>query len=222
MPRHRAPDLGRAVAHQKLGDIFRQVGRNEEAHQAICIRAELAHATCLPEAPQDPAIRDCLARSHAGLGELCLNADRTKEAVEHFRQAVLLAEKSASDNPDQAQARASLLEAYFRLGPSLRLRPRPGFRARRGSARWKASPSSGSRTSQRTFWPETSSRPATARSPICGSSTGDDVAARRRIREGRRSGPRAASGRAGQFGREAASGAGTRRPGDDAVAARPA
>ena len=110
-----APDVGRAVAHQKLGDIFRQVGRNEDARRQFAFAQQLAERLS-SERPQDPEIRDCLARAHAGLGELSLNADQTKEAVEHFRQSVLLAEKSAVHNADQAQARASLLEAYFRLG----------------------------------------------------------------------------------------------------------
>ena len=66
--------------------------------------------------PGDPAIRECLARSHAGLGELCLNADQTKEAIGHLKEVVALAEESAQANGDQDLARAMLLEAYFRLG----------------------------------------------------------------------------------------------------------
>ncbi len=37
-----APDLGRAVAHQKLGDIFRQIGRNDEAQRQYDFSRELA------------------------------------------------------------------------------------------------------------------------------------------------------------------------------------
>jgi tetratricopeptide (TPR) repeat protein len=110
-----APDLGRAVAHQKLGDIFRQVGRNPEAGRQYGFARELADRLASGK-PHDPEIRECLARSHTGLGELSLNANRTKEAVEHFRQAVLLTEQPALEDPDKAQARAALLEAYFRLG----------------------------------------------------------------------------------------------------------
>ena len=45
-----------------------------------------------------------------------MNADNTKEAVQHCQQVVRLAEKSAEFNPDRDQARAATLEAYFRLG----------------------------------------------------------------------------------------------------------
>jgi eukaryotic-like serine/threonine-protein kinase len=110
-----APDLSRAVAHQKLGDIFRQVGRNDDASRQYEFSRDVAARLALA-APQDRAIAQCLARSHAGLAELCLNADRAKDAVEHCMQVVLLAGKDAEINPDRAQSRAALLEAYFRLG----------------------------------------------------------------------------------------------------------
>ena len=110
-----APDLGRAVAHQKLGDIFHQIGRNEEAQRQFGFSLELA-ARLAGQSPRDPAIRDCLARSHAGLGEICLNIDRTKDAIRHFHEVVRLAEGDPLDNRDTARARATLLEAYFRLG----------------------------------------------------------------------------------------------------------
>jgi serine/threonine protein kinase len=110
-----APDLGRAVAHQKLGDIFHQIGRNDEAQRQYEFSRELA-GRLASGSPGDPAIRDCLARSHAGLGEICLNINRTKDAIQHLHEVVLLAEGAAVDNRDTAQARATLLEAYFRLG----------------------------------------------------------------------------------------------------------
>jgi serine/threonine protein kinase len=110
-----APDLSRAVAHQKLGDIFRQVGRNDEATRQYELSQQVADRLAVT-APEDRAIALCLARSHAGLAELCLNADRPKKAVEHCTQVVRLAEKDGLINPERSQARASLLEAYFRLG----------------------------------------------------------------------------------------------------------
>ncbi len=110
-----APDLSRAAAHQKLGDILRQVGRTDEAlrqyEYSRSLSTQLAAA-----APGDLATAQCLARSHAGLAELSLNADKPKEAVEHCLQVVLLAEKTAESNPDKTQARAAMIEAYFRLG----------------------------------------------------------------------------------------------------------
>ena len=110
-----APDSSRAVAHQKLGDIFRQVGRNGEAFEQYKKSRDLAQRLAV-SSPEDRAIAHCLARSHAGLAELCLNDDRVKDAIEHCMQAVLLAEKDARVNPDQGQGRVALLEAYFKLG----------------------------------------------------------------------------------------------------------
>ncbi len=110
-----APDLSRAAAHQKLGDILRQVGRADEALRQYEYSRNLA-TQLAAAAPRDLATAQCLARSHAGLAELSLTADKPKEAVEHCLQVVLLAEKTAASNPDQAQARAATIEAYFRLG----------------------------------------------------------------------------------------------------------
>ncbi len=110
-----APDLGRAVAHQKLGDLFRQVGRNDNALEQYISSRDLA-GQLAANSPRDPAIAECLERSHTGLGELCLNADQTKDAVQHFLKVVLLVEQFAASNPDRSKARATLLEAYFRLG----------------------------------------------------------------------------------------------------------
>jgi serine/threonine protein kinase len=110
-----APDSSRAVAHQKLGDIFRQVGRNDDALRQYEFSRDLALKLALTS-PEDRAIALCLARSHAGLAELCLNADHTKDAVAHCRQVVQFTEKDALNNPDRGQSWAGLLEAYFRLG----------------------------------------------------------------------------------------------------------
>jgi tetratricopeptide (TPR) repeat protein len=110
-----APDLSRAVAHQKLGDIYRQVGRNDDALRQYEFSREVADRLAV-SAPDDRAIAVCLARSHAGLAELAINADRAREAVEHCTQVVRLAEKDGLINADRSQARSSLLEAYFRLG----------------------------------------------------------------------------------------------------------
>jgi eukaryotic-like serine/threonine-protein kinase len=110
-----APDLGRAVAHQKLGDIFRELGHTEEAHRQYKFSRQLAE-TLAASAPRDLATMDCLLRSFAGLGELSLQASRNGEAVEHLERVVELAERAAEINPDRAQVRSTLLEAYFRLG----------------------------------------------------------------------------------------------------------
>ncbi len=110
-----APEIGRAVAHQKLGDIFREIGRMEDARgqyeSARALAEQLAAA-----APGDLAIADCLSRTFAGLGDLSLHADRLEEAVRHFQRVVDLAETNAKNNPERARAPGELLDSYFRLG----------------------------------------------------------------------------------------------------------
>jgi tetratricopeptide (TPR) repeat protein len=110
-----APDLGRAVAHQKLGDIFREIGRAEDASRQYGFSRHLAEALTAAS-PRDPAITDCLLRTFAGLGELSLHANRNEEAVQHLQRVVDLAQQTAAINPDPGQGRSTLLEAYFRLG----------------------------------------------------------------------------------------------------------
>jgi serine/threonine protein kinase len=110
-----APDIGRAVAHQKLGDIFREIGRMEDARRQYESARSLAEQLAIA-APRDLAISECLSRTFAGLGDLGLHADRLEEAVQYFRRVVDLAEMNVQINPDRAMARSDLLEAYFRLG----------------------------------------------------------------------------------------------------------
>jgi tetratricopeptide (TPR) repeat protein len=113
-----APSSGRAVAHQLLGDIFRELGRTDDAlkqyHFARLLAENLAAAS-----PRDLAVADCLGRTFAGLGELSLDAGQTGEAVQHLRRVVEIAETTAAIQPDHGEARRAQLEAYFRLGRAL-------------------------------------------------------------------------------------------------------
>ncbi|APW62936.1 hypothetical protein [Paludisphaera borealis] len=108
-------NLSRAVAHQKLGEIYRQLGRSTEGsrqfEQAVRLAEQLATA-----APEDLAVKDCLSRSHVGLGEIHLRADRIDLALGHFHQVLELAEEIAAADPGRPSARRGLLEAYVRLG----------------------------------------------------------------------------------------------------------
>ncbi len=110
-----APDTGRAVAHQKLGEIFRGIGRMDDARRQYESARGLAEQLAAA-APRDLAILECLSRTFAGLGDLSLHADRLEEAVRYFQRVVDLAEMNMKINPDRATARAALLEAYFGLG----------------------------------------------------------------------------------------------------------
>jgi tetratricopeptide (TPR) repeat protein len=109
------PDMSRAVAHQKLGEIYRQVGRSEEAsrqlEQAVGMAEQLAAA-----APEDLAVKDCLSRCHIGLGELKLLANQSDQSLRHFRRVVDLCEAISLAGIRRPGSRRGLLEAYVRLG----------------------------------------------------------------------------------------------------------
>ncbi len=108
------PDLERAVAHQKLGDIFREIGRTDEA------ATQYHHARACGGACRQRASRpaDC------GLPEphLCRARRAELECRSHRRRRWLSAPGCRprgchrGDQPGPARARHARLEAYFRLG----------------------------------------------------------------------------------------------------------
>jgi tetratricopeptide (TPR) repeat protein/predicted Ser/Thr protein kinase len=110
-----APDLSRAVAHQKLGEIFRQIGRAAEARRQLMLAQSLAEDLA-SATPGDTAVADCLAKTYLGLGELILGSERFDEARACFEKAVARAEAVVLEHPDREEARRGLMEAYFQLG----------------------------------------------------------------------------------------------------------
>jgi eukaryotic-like serine/threonine-protein kinase len=112
------PSRGRAVAHQLLGDIYREIGRTDDALKQYNFARKLAEGLAAAS-PRNLAIADCLRQTFAGLGELSLNDGQTGEAVQHLWRVVVLAETTAAIRPNRGQARRAQLEAYFRLGRAL-------------------------------------------------------------------------------------------------------
>ncbi len=112
------PDLSRAVANQKLGEIYREIGRTAEASSQLRQSRTLAEALA-KASPRDLAVKDCLARADVGLGELALIADDTAGAVADFRRVVELEEAIAAADPRYPGGRRGLIEAYIRLGRAL-------------------------------------------------------------------------------------------------------
>jgi tetratricopeptide (TPR) repeat protein len=110
-----APDLSRAVAHEKLGDIFRQVGRAQDARRQYEQARQLAEGLAVA-APADLAITKCLREAYLGLGELDLLGERTAEAKKDFHRVVDLAEAIAAAEPTSDAARSDQIVAYSRLG----------------------------------------------------------------------------------------------------------
>jgi tetratricopeptide (TPR) repeat protein len=110
-----APDLSRAVAHEKLGEIYYQIGRADEATRQLDQARRLADDLAAV-APADPGVTDCLARAHTVLGELAIDGRRFDEALDHLVRSVGLAESLAQAGADGDEARRGLAEAYFQLG----------------------------------------------------------------------------------------------------------
>jgi tetratricopeptide (TPR) repeat protein len=112
-----APDLSRAVAHQKLGDIFHQVGRTADARRQLEQAHRLAEQLAVGS-PGDLAIAECLERACLGLGEMSLSAGQYGEAKTYFHRGVDLAESITRTDPNRPEARRGLLQGYFQLGRS--------------------------------------------------------------------------------------------------------
>ena len=136
-------DLSRAVAHQRLGAIYREIGRRREATIQLTRARDMAEALAAAS-PRDLAVKDCLARADIGLGELALLRGDKAAAVADFRRVVELDETIAGADPSYPGIRRGLLEAYIRLGRALGYREEfreaaAWFRKARGRAeRWVA------------------------------------------------------------------------------------
>jgi len=107
------PDLSRAVAHRKLGDIFRQIGRIDDARDQYERSRRLAEK--LLGEPSDPVVADCLAKAYLGLGQLSVMA-RPTEAKAYLQRAVELSARAESAVPSRGKDRRGLIEANFQLG----------------------------------------------------------------------------------------------------------
>ena len=110
-----APDLSQAVAHQKLGDIFRIIGQSVAARRHYDQSQRLAEHL-LVDAPHDLAIAEELYQTYMGVGLLNIRAEQFDDAKADFRSAVAMAESIATAKPGRNEARRDLIEAYLQLG----------------------------------------------------------------------------------------------------------
>jgi len=108
------PDLSQAVAHQKLGDIFRVIGRSGDARRHYDRSRDLAEALLAP-APDDLAVAEDLYQTYMGLGLLSITSRQYDDAKDQFRRVVDIAE-AMSANPAHDGGRQGLIEAYLQLG----------------------------------------------------------------------------------------------------------
>jgi eukaryotic-like serine/threonine-protein kinase len=108
------PDLSQAVAHQKLGDIFRIIGRSAEARRHYDQSRSLAEAL-LASDPDSLPITEDLYQTHMGLGSLHVTAGQLDAAKVELARAVAMAEAIAAHPQNDAKPQG-LIEAYLQLG----------------------------------------------------------------------------------------------------------
>lgn len=109
------PDISRAAAHVRLGQIFGKIGRDQEAYHQFERARDLAE-NLEHTAARNFAIAEYRNQARIGLGELKIKQGKLDEAIEDFRQAVMLSEVILRDSPSRPNAKARLIEAYLRLG----------------------------------------------------------------------------------------------------------
>jgi tetratricopeptide (TPR) repeat protein len=109
------PDKSRAVAHQRLGEIYRLIGSETAAARQLGHAARLGEQLAKAD-PWDLDIKECLSRVHIGQGEIDLVGKHNEIALDHFHRVVELCEEIMRADPRRPGARRGLLEAYIRLG----------------------------------------------------------------------------------------------------------
>ena len=107
-----APDLSQAVAHQKLGDIFRIIGRSAEARLHFARSRDLSDDLLAADS-SDLSAGENLYQAHMGLGIVAHDGVKHfEEAKVEFSRAVAIAERMAAD-PDYEAGPQGLVEAYL-------------------------------------------------------------------------------------------------------------
>ncbi len=110
-----APDLGRAVAYLKLGEVYRQVGRTPEAREKFARSIELARKLH-SAAPHDVSVLECLCRGLGQVGYSILLEDRPYDALPLLKEAVEISEEVAAAEPSRVDIRELRIKSYERLG----------------------------------------------------------------------------------------------------------
>jgi tetratricopeptide (TPR) repeat protein len=111
-----APDLSQAVAHQKLGDIFRIIGQPVPARRHFEESRRLADQLLATVPAKKSSIEEALYQTQMGLGLLDIFAERYDHAKLELERAVAMAESIAANKPNSEEARRNLIEAYLQLG----------------------------------------------------------------------------------------------------------
>src|SRR5262249_37527624 len=99
------------LAHEKLGDIFLELGSPEEA------RRQYEKAAAIGEGQSSSGWgRFSPASANAKLGEACLQMDDIPAAASYCQQGVTLAEQVVREKPDSSMGVRVLAECLDHLG----------------------------------------------------------------------------------------------------------
>ncbi len=112
------PDLSQAVAHQKLGDMYRIVGRYADASGHYAKSRKLAE-DLLALDPNNIAIGEVLYQTRMGLGLLDLATRHFALAKTEFESAAAISAVIAAADPTHDVGRRGLIEAYLQIGRAL-------------------------------------------------------------------------------------------------------
>src|SRR5207248_3057318 len=104
-----------ALAHKKVADILRLLGRHEGAaaayREAIDLLGRLA-----ADRPDEPEYRDQLADGHNWHGELLRTTSRPHDAMRAFARAGELLEGLTREFPGEVRYRKDLARCYYNRG----------------------------------------------------------------------------------------------------------
>ncbi len=110
-----APDLPNAIAHQKLGDIFQQVGRTADARRQYEISLRLAEGLAAAS-PRDIETAVCLSQTCFKLGKLEVDTRHLSEAKRYLHRAMDTAKVLGELDPRHDWARRGLIESTLQIG----------------------------------------------------------------------------------------------------------
>jgi serine/threonine protein kinase/tetratricopeptide (TPR) repeat protein len=111
--------------HVELGELLEATNRRDEAEQAYRLAWAMATDKVSPEAQPQYFWFDRLSRNQACLVKLLTAAGRKQEAEAHYRQALVLWEKLATQSPAVPDYRYQLARTYRLLGEFLAANKRP-------------------------------------------------------------------------------------------------
>jgi hypothetical protein len=110
-----APNLDRAIAHQRLAEVYTRVGRDLEAVQQLERSLELAKAIA-DRSPRDPDVLECLGVDDHQLAWLMLVRGDPQKAEALSRRGVEACEAVAALDPTRPLARQYRIKNALQLG----------------------------------------------------------------------------------------------------------